>query len=370
MTNKRFVVEICPCFLEIMNFEYFPLRFALVAFLIDTLNWITCHCYRSEFNAMPQLKNSLWLKWRNETNQKTKNTSKSIEFSQPHTPRTFTHHSIDWSHWKWFSINFRKIYSIRIKITKIEKEMKTTKPTATTFISSLTKNMCLLYKKKFILTKTHLLKHITLEQVIFRTEKAIKGIHLSKSRCLVPHIQNKCSLEWKKKQQAKKTTTTKKPTPPYHIVKNFRRDFFSCICRLISRKKVYTHTRVYKTVQCTQSRALAIYDCVGVACACICLFGFHLLWMYFYGPSIFSKCPYVRGNCVRQCMFVCTWKNCTRKFNEQCGAYMSVCMCDTFTRYSFRLFFHWTFCLFLILNSFINKWSTIPITTSIAEQFH
>lgn len=58
--------------------------------------------------------------------------------------------------------------------------------------------------KKIISTKTHLLKHITLEQVIFRTEKAIKGIHLSKSRCLVQHTQNKCSLK-------KKAATT----PPY-----------------------------------------------------------------------------------------------------------------------------------------------------------
>lgn len=59
---------------------------------------------------------------------------------------------------------------------------------------ALTKNI-VLYKKFFCSTKTHLLKHITLEQVIFRTEKAIKGIHLSKSRCLVPHTQNKCMIK-------------------------------------------------------------------------------------------------------------------------------------------------------------------------------
>lgn len=80
---------------------------------------------------------------------------------------------------------------------------------------ALTKNI-VLYKKFFCSTKTHLLKHITLEQVIFRTEKAIKGIHLSKSRCLVPHTQNKCMIKKIHRTYRERVNTRKK----------YRRDFF------------------------------------------------------------------------------------------------------------------------------------------------
>lgn len=111
----------------------------------------------------------------------------------------------------------------------------------------------------------------------------------------------------------------------------------------------------------------------GIPCTfcTVCIFMALLL-------PVFSKYPYVRSVCcsrvrMRACLsrsmpmceyrsvyVVCTWKNCARKFNEQCGASTSVCMCGALTRYSLLLFFRFVnfelvaflfFCFKLINNT-------------------